>query len=166
MKFNRKALFGGLAALFLGAGLAFAQIVTAPLVASITAADAFLDIPGGNAASTTYYASAKQLQGFILGGNVVRSAEKPVLTACVTSGGTIAGTDSAFILTGGSSASTSCVATFPTAYVTAPVCSVTSQTAYGTTTPSYTVSTTAVTITQASESSEVYDVICVAQPGG
>ena len=79
---------------------------------------------------------------------------------------TIAGTDSAFVLTGGSTASTSCVATFPTAYLTRPVCTVASETAPGTTTPSYAVSTTAVTITQASGSSNVYDVVCVAQPGG
>jgi hypothetical protein len=145
---------------------ALAQPVQAPIVSAINPTDAFLDQPNGYGTTTDVFATAKQLQGFVLGGNVVRSAEKPVLTGCITGGGTIAGSDNAFILTGGSSASTSCVATFPTAYVSTPVCSVTSQTAYATTTPSYTVSTTAVTITQSSQSSEVYDVICVAQPGG
>ena len=165
MKINRKILIGALAAVAI-AGAAVAQITTAPLVASINSTDAFQDIPNGNVASTNVYASAAQLRGWLLGGNVIRSTEKPVLTGCITGGGTIAGSDNAFILTGGSTASTSCVATFTTAYLSTPVCSVTSQTAYGTTTASYTVSTTAVTITQASGSSNIYDVICQSQPGG
>ncbi|MES1986353.1 MAG: hypothetical protein V4461_15535 [Pseudomonadota bacterium] len=147
------------------AGIAIAQITTAPLVTSINSGDAFLDIPNGQTRTTTVYASAAQLQAWILGGNSTRTG-KPVLTSCITGGGTIAGTDNAFVLTGGSTASTSCVATFSQAYLTRPVCTVSSETAYATTTPSFAVSTTAVTITQASNSSEVYDVICMAQPGG
>jgi hypothetical protein len=152
-------------ALALTPQLAIAQI-TLPLVTAINPGDLFQDIPNGNPYPTNYYASGTQLRGFLLGGNVVRSAEKPVLTGCITGGGTIVGNDSAFILTGGSTASTSCVATFTTAWVSTPICSVTSQTAPATSTPSYTVSTTAVTITQASGSSNVYDVICVGQAGG
>ena len=166
MKLNRKTLIAAALGIVALGGIALAQIVTLPTVSTIYATDLFQDISTGVPRQTNVYASALQLQGWILGGNIVRSSEKPVLTGCITGGGTIAGSDSAFILTGGTTASTSCIATFPTAYVSTPVCSVTSQTAYGTTTPSYTVSTTAVTITQASLSSEVYNVICVAQPGG
>lgn len=146
--------------------LAHAQPVSAPIVSGINDTDAFQDIPYGYATTTNVYATLKQLRGSILGGNVIRSNEKPVLTSCITGGGTIAGSDNAFILTGGSTASTSCVATFTTAYTSTPICTVASQTAPGTTTPSFAVSTTAVTITQASGSSNVYDVICQSQPGG
>lgn len=155
----------GIVALF-AAGLAIAQPASAPLVTSINATDAFLDIPNGYASPTNYYASATQLRGWLLGGNVIRSTEKPTLTGCITGGGTITGSDNAFYITGGSTASTSCVATFTTAYNARPICAVSSETAPGTTTPSYAVSTTAVTITQASGSSNVYDVVCQAQPGG
>lgn len=165
MKLTFKNIGIGLIALLI-AGVALAQIPSIPKVTVINAGDLFQDIPNGYPAPGNVYASAAQLQGYLLGGNIIRSAEKPVLTACITGGGTIAGTDTAFVLTGGSTASTSCVATFTTAWVTRPVCTVSSETAPGTTTPSYAVSTTAVTITQASGSSNVYDVICMAQPGG
>lgn len=150
--------------LLLGAP-AFAQPVTPPQVTTVNAGDLFQDIPNGISGPTNVYASGTQLRSFAFGGSASHSGV-PVLTSCITGGGTIKGTDYAFILTGGSTASTSCVATFATAFVATPICTVVSQTAYATTTPSYTVSTTAVTITQASQSSEVYDVICVAQPGG
>lgn len=166
MKLKNKIIAGFAAgALVLGGGLAVAQVVL-PQVTAINSGDLFQDIPNGFPQATNIYASAAQLRGWLLGGNVIRSTEKPVLTGCITGGGTIAGSDNAFILTGGSTASTSCIATFTTAYLSTPVCSVSSQTAYGTTTASYAVSTTAVTITQASGSSNVYDVICQAQPGG
>lgn len=154
------------AALAVGAPAWAQPAIVAPQVAQVLPGDLFQDLPNGVIYGTNYYVSAAKLQGWLLGGNIIRSTEKPVLTACITGGGTIAGADNAFVLTGGSTASTSCVATFPTAYVTRPVCSVTSETAYGTTTASYAVSTTAITITQASGSSNVYDVICMAQPGG
>jgi hypothetical protein len=164
MKFTFKRIGLSLALVALSAA-ALAQIVTAPLVSSINPTDAFQDIPNGVPATTNVYASASQLQAWFLGGNSTRTG-KPVLTSCITGGGTIAGTDNAFVLTGGSTASTTCTATFSQAYNTRPVCSVSSQTAPGTTTPSFTVSTTALVITQASGSSNVYDVICMAQPGG
>ena len=163
----RKVLAGAAAITLLGAATAptLAQVVL-PQVQSINAADLFLDVQNGQSQVSSFYASAAQLRGWILGGNVIRSSEKPVLTGCITGGGTVTGTDNAFYITGGSTASTSCVATFQTAYNARPICVVSSETAPGTTTPSYTVSTTAVTITQASNSSEVYDVECQAQPGG
>ena len=69
-------------------------------------------------------------------------------------------------LTGGTTATTSCVETFSVAFNSRPICSVTSQTAPATSTPSFTVATNAITITQASLSTAIYDVICVAQAGG
>lgn len=146
-------------------GAAVAQTVL-PYVQSINSTDAFSDLQNGQVMFTNVYATAGNLRGWILGGNIIRSAEKPVLTACITGGGTITGTDNAFYITGGSTSSTSCVATFATAYNARPICTVSSETAPGTTTPSYAVSTTAVTITQASGGSNVYDVVCVAQAGG
>lgn len=163
MKLNKIGLIT--AAAFTFGGIANAQ-VTLPTVSTISSGDLFQDIQNGQPLATNFYATAAQLRGWILGGNVIRSTEKPVLTGCITGGGTITGTDNAFFLTGGSTASTSCVATFPTAYNARPICTVSSETAPGTTTPSYTVSTTAVTITQASGSSNVYDIACQAQVGG
>ena len=160
----KKLLVGAVLAAAVVGGVAYAQ-VTLPYVQAINPTDAFQDIVTGFPTAGSVYATATQLRSWIFSGNSQRTTA-PVLTSCITGGGTIVGTDYAFILTGGSTSSTTCTATFSKAFVSIPVCSVTSQTAYGTTTPSYTVSTTAVTITQASEGSEVYDVICVAQPGG
>lgn len=165
MKKYLSATAGVLFGLLLGTSIATAQTIPVPKVTAINPTDLIQNIPFGNVHVGNVYMTAAQLQAFILGGSASRTGT-PVLTACITGGGTIAGTDNAFILTGGSTASTSCVATFALAYNKAPVCSVSSQTAPGTTTPSFAVSTTAVTITQASNSSEVYDVICIAQPGG
>lgn len=164
-------IFANLAALVAASALASAPAlalaqVTPPQVTAINSGDLFQDIPNGFVYPTNVYASALQIRGWIQGGNVIRAMEKPALTGCVTGGGTITGSDSSFYITGGSTASTSCVATFTTAYNARPICTVSSETAPGTTTPSYTVSTTAVTITQASGSSNVYDVVCQSQPTG
>ncbi len=140
-------------------------VAVPPQVQSSNLTDLFQDIPQGIPSAQSVYISLTNLRSAILGSAISHNGT-PTLTSCVTGSGTIVGTDYAFILTGGSTASTSCVATFAVAYATTPVCIVASQTAPGTTTPSYTVSTTAVTITQASNSSEVYDVVCIAQPGG
>lgn len=151
--------------LAVGGGLALAQTIAIPYVTSLTASDIWQVIKGGVPSAQNTYATGAQMRSFILGG-ASNHTTAPALTSCVTGSGTIVGTDNAFILTGGSTASTSCVATFGTAFVSTPVCTVSSQTAYATSTPSFTVSTTAVTITQASSSSLVYDVICIARPGG
>ena len=147
------------------AGDAVAQLQQVTAVGTLNTTDFFPLVSQGASASVTSFASVKQLLQYVLGGGVSH-ASKPTLTGCVTTGGTIVGTDENFILTGGTTATTSCTATFSTAYASTPVCTVSSQTAYATTTPSYTVSTSAVVITQASLSQEVYNVICVAQPGG
>lgn len=148
-----------------GAGLALAQFVTPATVTNASDTDLVQDIPNGVSASTNVYVTGKVLRSYIFGSNTLHTGV-PALTSCITTGGTIVGSDYAFILTGGSSASTSCVATFSVAFNSIPVCSVTSQTAPATTTPAYTVTKTAVTITQSSQSSEIYDVTCVAQNGG
>jgi hypothetical protein len=161
--------FGGFAAaavavVGLGALVAYAQAVTAPLVVTMETPDVVQIVPNGVPGPTNYYANQSLMQSWILSGNATHTG-KPVLTSCITGGGTIAGTDTAFLLTGGSTASTTCTATFSNAWAKRPICTVSSETAYATTTPSFTVSTTALVITQASESSEVYDVICAAQNG-
>ena len=72
----RKFFLGTVAALALGGGgLAIAQIVSPTLVTSINSGDLFQDVPNGTSASTNVYASATQLRGWILGGNVLRVLE-------------------------------------------------------------------------------------------
>jgi hypothetical protein len=168
MKFNRTAIYGALAALLFGAGLAFAQITTAPLVSGVNSADAFLDIPYGNAASTTYYASALQLRAFMLGQNGGQNAVPTLTTSTSVCGGstaTVKGTGVSGQVTEGSTASTSCVVTFPVAYVTAPECFVSlNNTADGSLKCSTT--TTAMTVTQTSASSNVMNYLVIGLPGG
>ena len=173
MKAKYKLLASVSLAALVGAGAAaLAQSIAVPTVTNLSDSDAFQDVVNAIPQAQSQYATGASLRAYIFGGgtygiNKVHTG-KPVLTGC-SSGGTLGGTvgtDYAFILTGGTTVSTSCIATFSVAFTAIPVCTVVSQTAYATTTPSYTVSTSAVTITQASEASEVYDVICVAQPGG
>lgn len=158
------------AALLCGIGIAVAQTYTPPQITTLSDTDLFQDLPNGTAQPGNQYVTGKSLRGYVFGGGAFGTSSihtgKPALTSCITGSGTIVGTDYSFTLTGGSTASTSCVATFSVAFNATPNCVVSSQTAPATTTPSYTVSTTAVTITQASNSSEVYNVICVAQAGG
>lgn len=162
----RKTLFAGLAAcVLIAGGAAFAQFVTPATVTNGNDLDLIQDNPSGNTASTNTYITGKVLRSYIFGSNSLHTGV-PVLTTCITSGGTIVGTDYAFILTGGSSNATSCVATFAVAWNSTPICNVTSQTAPGTSTPSYTVSKTAITITQASGNGNIYNATCVAQAGG
>lgn len=168
MKNLRLYGLGLVAALGLASGLAFGAAsvgIPVPYVTALGDTDVVQIIKGGVPSAQNVYSSLASLRSYILGGSISHTGV-PVLTSCITGGGTIVGNDYAFILTGGSTASTSCVATFAAAYTATPVCSLSSQTAYGTTTASYTVSTSAVTITQASGSSNVYNVICVGQDGG
>lgn len=146
-------------------GFAVAQSISLPYRSNGADTDAFQDVPGGQPNAQSQYLTGTVLRSYIFGSNSLHTGA-PVLTGCSGGSGTIVGTDYAFILTGGTTATTSCVATFAVAFNSTPVCSVTSQTAPATTTPSYTVSTTAVTITQASNASEVYDVTCIARAGG
>ncbi len=150
----------------LAATAAFAQLAPAlKYVTNSSDTDVFQDIPNGIPGSVNSYITGKVLRSYIFGSGTLHTGT-PALTGCSGGGGTLTGTDYAMILTGGTTATTSCIATFSVAYASVPVCVVSSQTAYATTTPSFTVSTTAVTITQASQASEVYDVICVAKAGG
>src|ERR1035437_4482797 len=85
--------------------------------------------------------------------STIRAGVAPVLTACVTGGSpTLVGTDFMGTIVAGTTASTSCVVTFGTAFVTAPNCSVTWKTG-PLAAMSWVVSTTALTITQTSNAS-------------
>lgn len=84
----------------------------------------------------------------------------PVLTGCSTGGSPlITGTDLSGVITAGTTASTSCVVTFGTAFVTAPNCVVSWQTG-PLAAMSWTTSTTALTITQTSNASSKIAYIC------
>ncbi len=84
----------------------------------------------------------------------------PVLSACVTGGSpTLVGTDFSGVITAGTTASTSCVVTFGTAYVTAPNCVVSWQSG-PLAAMSWATSTTALTITQTSNASSKIAYIC------
>ncbi len=152
--------FGGVAAF----GAASVGIPV-PYVTSISVTDVVQIIKGGVPGAQNVYATGLQLRNFILAGNSQVGIAPPVLTSCGTGSPAVTGTNSAGIITIGTSA-TGCVATFATAYVTTPVCTVVSETAPATTTPAYSVSSTAITIVQTSTSGNKYDYICVAQPGG
>ncbi len=99
------------------------------------------------------------LPGHLL--STTRKAPVPVLSACITGGSpTLVGTDFAGVLTAGTTASTSCVVTFGTAFQTAPNCVVTWQAGGPPATYSWTTSTTALTITQASTASSKIAWVC------
>ena len=88
------------------------------------------------------------------------AAPPPVLSACVTGGSpTLTGTDFSGTIVSGTTASTSCVVTFGTAFVTAPRCVVTWQSG-PLVAMSWTTSTTALTITQTSTASVTIDYVC------
>lgn len=89
-----------------------------------------------------------------------RIGPAPVLSACVTGGSpTLVGTDFSGVITGGTTASTSCVVTFGTAFQTAPNCLVTWQTG-PLAAMSWATSTTALTITQTSTASTQIAYLC------
>lgn len=167
MKFNRKIALGA-AALVALCGAALAQIVSPPQVASINGTDLFQDISRGVSTTTNYYATALQLRAFMLGQNSAQNAV-PVLTTsgstCGGSSATVSGTGVSGQVTEGSSASTSCVITFPVAYVTAPECFVSINNVADGSLKCAT-STTALTVTQTSASSNVLNYLLVGVPGG
>lgn len=168
MKRSKIALIVGAAmASLLAAAVAIAQTttVTAPYVTSMAPTDAGQVIPGGNPAVGSKFGTLLQFQSYFFTLNSQHGNTAPTLTSCGTSP-SILGNDWAGTITLGTGSPTGCVATFGTAFVAAPACVVTSQTAPATTTPAYSVSTTAVTIVQAANSSNKYDYVCVAHPGG
>lgn len=99
------------------------------------------------------------LPGHLL--STTRKAPVPGLTACITGGTpTLVGTDFQGTITGGTTASTSCVVTFGTAFQVAPNCNV-SWKSGPLAAMSWAVSTTALTITQTSNASSQIVYTCV-----
>jgi hypothetical protein len=167
---KRKVLFGGLiCGALLAAGLALAQITTAPLVSTINAADAFLDISTGSLTQTTsVYASALQLRAFMLGQNSAQNAVPTLTTTTSICGGstaTVKGTGVSGQVSEGTTASTSCVVAFPVAYATAPECFVSINNVADTALKCST-TISAMTVTQTSASSNVMNYLIVGLPGG
>lgn len=93
--------------------------------------------------------------------STVRGSPAPTVTGstCGTTAPAITGTDFAGTVIVGSSATTSCVVTFGTAFVTAPTCVVSPKStilaAF-----SFATSTTALTVTQTSTASNTFTYIC------
>lgn len=163
MKLNRKALLSSVAIVALAGGIAIGQ-VTLPQVSAITTSDLFPIIPQGAPTAQSQFASLARMRSANLAG-VGSHTGKPTVTNCNLAAGTIAGNDFAFTLTSGNAATTSCVATFATAFNLAPVCTV-QNAGVVTAGISFSVTTTAITITQPSLASQTYEVICVGLTGG
>lgn len=93
----------------------------------------------------------------------IAGGRTPVLTACITGGTpTLTGTDFAGTIVAGTTASTSCVVTFGTAFLAAPNCLVSWNTG-PLAAMSWTTSTTALTITQTSNASSGITYLCTGQ---
>lgn len=90
-----------------------------------------------------------------------RGGPPPTVTGstCGTTAPTVVGTDFAGLITVGTSATTSCVLTFGTAFVVAPVCLLTPKSAI-LAALSYATSTTALTITQTSTANNTIAYLC------
>lgn len=158
----KKRIYGIIGAFaLLAGGFAIAQTVPVPAPTSMGANDRIQVIPNGTPQVGNVYATLTQMRAWLLGGNSLHSGV-PVITSCGTGTPTITGTDLAFTVTQGTSA-TGCVLTFSTAFATAPVCVAVNQTAPGTSTPAYSVSATAVTLVTASTSGELWSVHCIGQ---
>lgn len=135
--------------LALGIGLAFAQSANQAVQLSQdpTGKVGYDNVQGGI-----------YLPGHLL--STTRQAPAPVLSACITGGTpTLVGTDFAGVITGGTTASTSCVVTFGTAFQTAPNCVVSWQSG-PLAAMSWATSKTALTITQTSTASAQIAYIC------
>jgi len=160
----KKLILTAGAALLATAGIAYAQAPPVPLAPSLGQNDIQQVIPNGAPQAGNVYATLSQLRAWILGGGSGHVGT-PAITACGGGTPTIVGSDFAFTITQGTTA-TGCVATFSTAFASTPVCVAANQTAPGTSTPAYTVSPTAVTLVTASTSGEIWNVVCVARNGG
>lgn len=143
----KKYLLPSALILALAAGLAWAQTKSVQLSQDPTGTIGY-DTGGG-----------VYLPGHLLSNTKVAPA--PVLSACITGGTpTLVGTDFEGLITAGSTASTSCVVTFGTAFTVAPNCVVTWMTG-PLAAMSWTTSTTALTITQTSNASSKITYICM-----
>jgi hypothetical protein len=142
----RKYILPSLLILGLGLGFAYAQTKSVQLSQDATGTIGY-DTGGG-----VYF------PGHILSNTKVGPA--PVLSACITGGTpTLTGTDFSGAIVAGTTASTSCVVTFGTAFVTAPNCVVSWQSG-PLAAMSWATSTTALTITQTSNASSKIAYVC------
>lgn len=144
--------------------IAWAQSPQVPTVSSMGLTDLIQVIPNGAPQVGNVYATLNTLRAWLLGGASGHSGT-PALTSCGGGSPTVTGSDFAFRVTQGTSA-TGCIATFATAFNAIPTCVAVNETAPGTSTPAYSVTTTAVTLVTASTSGEIWDVICIARNGG
>jgi len=145
----RKYLLPSALVLLLGLGFALAQSANrgVQLSQDSTGFVGFDNVQGG-----------MYLPGHLL--STTRLGPAPVLSACITGGTpTLVGTDLSGVITGGTTASTSCVVTFGTAFQTAPNCVVSWQSG-PLAAMSWATSTTALTITQTSNASSKIAYIC------
>lgn len=147
---NIRKLLGPIALILaFGLSLAFAQNITKSVQLSQDGSGPIgYDTSGG-----VYF------PGHIL--STIRVAPAPSVTGstCGTTTPSVVGTDFAGVITVGTSATTSCVLTFGTAFGTAPVCVLTPKSAI-LAALSYATSTTALTITQTSTASNTIAYIC------
>lgn len=166
MKF-RKTLIGAGLLMVSVIGVALAQTIPIPLVASMSNTDAIQVVPKSTPQAQSQYASALQLRSWILGQNTTNGTPVLTTTTSVCGGATaaIVGSNYTFSVTEGTTASTSCVVTFNPAFVTAPVCQASLNNVVD---AAFKIATTATTLTatQTSASSNVLNVICMGQVGG
>lgn len=99
------------------------------------------------------------LPGHLLTTTRIGPAPSVTGSTCGTTAPSVVGTDFAGVITVGTSATTSCVLTFGTAFGAAPVCVLTPKSAI-LAALSYSTSTTALTITQTSTASNTIAYIC------
>jgi hypothetical protein len=159
----KKLIYGALGLVALAAGVAFAQTAI-PYVASLGQSDIQQVIKNANPQAGNTYATITQLRAWMLGGASGHSAT-PSIGSCGGGSPSIVGSDFAFRVTQGTSA-TGCVVTFAAAFTSIPACVAVNETAPGTSTPAYSVTTSAITLVTASTSGEIWDVVCVARNGG
>jgi len=152
------SIFGALAGILVAVVVA-AQSIPVPAPGSMGSTDRIQVISNGTPSSQSYFATLTQMRAWLLGANSAHSGV-PVLTSCGGGSPAVTGTDLAFTVTQGTTA-TGCVATFAQPFTAAPVCVAVNQTAPGTSTPAYTVSATAVTLVTASTSGEIWNVHCI-----
>ena len=162
------------AILCLFAGIALAQTYPAKQVGQIYPTDLFQDISKGNwPVVVNQYVTALGLQSWVFGSNLGHGSV-PVLTTsgsvCGSGSSTaavIVGTDYAGTVTLGNAAATSCVLTFALAYNAAPSCTLSQQSgAAGVASFAWATTASAITVTQTSTASDVFNYLCVAQAGG
>src|ERR1019366_804647 len=121
-----------------------------------TTAGTFTGVFNGTVGATT--PSTGVFTKATVSGHVITGATPPVLTSCGGGTPTITGSDTAGLVTMGTSA-TGCVITFAAAYTTAPVC-VVSWIATPLASQSYVTAAASITLTQTSTSSNLAQYVC------